>query len=382
MNINKNFLIFNKVFFVIFILFFIACNSIDKISKQEGVANENKSKETKDEQKITSDRQNDETSFQKSLQSNLLSQELIGILLNVKNEKVEYCFKSNKNCMDAYDSKLLFDGDILKTNENGRCVIVLFQKKNDKYEEFYKKMKENKELKLSFDAVIKSNKLEDVNDNNRIKKRGYNFKNLLYSYNKGKSEATSTRRTPHTKEWDIIKNITLSEDYPVLIWNNKDSKYQYNIYLDGQEYEKGIGTTGNQVQYKFEPEKLLELSKLKKQIKCTIKAISGADEIIKEVTIDLLDEAKSSKIKEMVDMLGNAYRDKKDLHIAMYLKDQNILVPATNALKKYLDTCTYNPSININELRPILISLYDSLHLDKMKDKIIQEFNDTLKNTK
>ena len=154
---------------------------------------------------------------------------------------VEYK-KQGKKWKKVRKNKFLFNGYTLRSGEMGSGVIT-----NKITGESYK-LGPNTELQITRNAVVakKGELVKNAASNQFVA-------SLMKRFDKAQ-KFTTVRRAATTKKkgMDSARSIVLTNDYPFIVWENKNSKYEYKVTIGKKKYTIAASSS-KMVKLKVEP---------------------------------------------------------------------------------------------------------------------------------
>ena len=164
-----------------------------------------------------------------------------------------------------------------------------------------------------------------------------------------------------------VKKITMSSEFPELVWANLGSKYAYRLVLDGKS-EMIRGSDGQMVRHKISgisPGKHKYRVELVKE-GATVYSPKKAGEII------WLSDAEKTALHQGMKEI-EAFAPGDDFMMANFLDDQGFVVAAMDLYRKYFKS---NP--DDVDMRPMLVKSYHDLKLSALKKAERNHYNQLL----
>ena len=266
--------------------------------------------------------------------------------------KVEFSKDGNK-WKQINKSKYIFDGYWIRTGNDANCHLIGHP------DSHIRQMENNTSM------FIKDGNIKKFSGHIKIIHSFSNLWNILKKkYSNAQNYVVVRRNLPQDNliMLETTDEITLSDDYPFLVWENVGSQYSYELEVNDKKFIIP-GTIWNIIKFKlkdFTPG----------LYKYNLKVLQGKNVIYKSLktgTIKWLSRSDSQSINKKV-MLSN---DK--IIQATFLEDKGLKVAAMDKYHEYFEENPYD-----NEMRPILVKLYNDLNLRKLKSKIINLYHSQL----
>ncbi len=252
-------------------------------------------------------------------------------------------------------NKFLYDGWEIKTGIDGSCKLI------DRETELVQTINSNSRIKIDNDGVIV------IKGSVSSSKKGENlFGFLKRKFTVVQKYMTVKRAVNKEPEKDLktIRKITLSKDYPELVWENLGHEFSYQIVID----KKTIGvnpTTSDIVRCNIDP---LSPGNHFYYVKVLYKG-----EVIymprRKGTIKWLSDEECRKIRE-AERKSRLIAPDNGLVTGNILDEHGLKVAA---MDHYIEFLKKNP--DVNEARPFLIKIYNELKLKKRSNKEAALYN-------
>ena len=286
--------------------------------------------------------------FSLSLPSISLSQEPIALLLVTKGlvEHSNDGIKWNK----VTGSKFIYEGDHVKTGKNSKCSLINQKNFSCKLMEANSEIvAQNENIQTVSGSISKLN-----NDSNNL------IKGMQHKYAKMKEYSAVSRSVNRKMRVKLftVEKLTLSNDYPDIVWENIGSEFSYTLIIDNKKFS--IPASENEIvrfqipamepgEYNYSVNVFRKGKKVFSSKKKNLLRWQSLDEM-KDCRKDL------NSITAMGDkgFLKGNYFDNKGLKVA--------------AMDSYKDFFNNNP--DNNEMRPFLIKVYHDLKLKELRKSL------------
>jgi len=278
----------------------------------------------------------------------------VAMMTQVKGD-VQYS-KNGTKWKKVRRNKFLFAGYQIKTGGHGSGKLV------NQTTNLTRDMGPNSHVKITKDGVTPvSGTLSDP-------KKGSG--DLMASLNQRFSKAqryTTVRRSverKHKLKLATVKQVTLSNAYPDLVWTNMGQQYTYRLVIDGKT-RPIAAVSGDFVRYSVaglaagKHEYRVEI--MKDGTTVYVPKKNGHIRWLSQADVTAFEKGQ----KEM-----ESFAPQDDLVMATYMDDQGFTVAAMDLYRKYF---TENP--DDNDMRPMLIKAYHDLKLKKLKKEEAVRYN-------
>jgi len=249
-------------------------------------------------------------------------------------------------------NKFLYEGDRIKTDDTGRCKLIYREK------DILQPVETNTEILISKDriTVLKGTlpEAESSDDIMGFLKRKF-AKVQKYTAVKRKGKIIENNYL------QIAPDITLSEAYPEIVWENLGADYSYELIINGKTYNISE-TKGYMVSFK-----LTDMSPGVFDYYVNVFYKGELLYIPKEKgTLRWLSVPESNLFQKKVARI-NQIDSENGFLMGNIMDEHGLKVAAMYEFQKFLFE---NP--DINETRPFLIKIYDDLKLNKIKENEIK----------
>ena len=257
-------------------------------------------------------------------------------------------------------NKFLFEKDRIKTEKDSSCQL-LHQQSGMSYH-----------LKPNAEVVIQLNGIKliygEMDDNQIV--AGF-FGNLMRRFDDAqRSKYTTTRRSLHEFKFSTIRDITLCDAFPELIWENVGKDYTYRLIVGENVFN--IPSTN-------EPIIRFSLSNIKpgtytyqvEVLKNSKKVYSQEDQRVR--TLRWLNKHENLDILNGQNAIAQVDPDNSFL-LGNYFEEKGLIVAAMDAYRLFFERYPEE-----NDIRPFLIKVYSDLKLYKYKSDEIDRYNGTNK---
>lgn len=163
------------------------------------------------------------------------------------------------------------------------------------------------------------------------------------------------------------KRITLSNNYPDLVWQSVGADYSYRLNIGDNHYPVPASAEG-MVRFSVPVQAPGEHN-------YSVDVMQGETVVYsprRPSTLKWLSDEESGSISQGLSKLRDEMGD-DDFFIATYLSDQGLEVPAMDHYREYFSASSDN-----NDLRPLLIASYHALKLSNLRLHEAQIYNEAL----
>ncbi|MDM8522043.1 hypothetical protein QUF80_01625 [Desulfococcaceae bacterium HSG8] len=261
--------------------------------------------------------------------------------------KVMYS-EDGKTWKNIYRNKFLYKGDRLKTGNDGTCKLINHQTG------VAESVGSNAEIEILANGTkALKGLLSEAEQSTSL--MGF----LKRKFTKSQKFAAITRRTRSQKHVELktVRNITLSEDYPDMVWENVGIEYSYQLIVGEKMFDVPASCDA--------------------LVRFALTPISpGQSDYSVQVLYNgeiLYEPGKKGKLNWLSDAEKNSFREKKQLVqevdpdngflLGSFMYEQGLKVAAMDQYRKFLFE---NP--DANEARPFLIQVLNDLKLKTLKE--------------
>lgn len=270
---------------------------------------------------------------------------------------VEYS-KDGEKWKKVRRNKLLKSGYQVRAGADGSVNIIIQSSGNTR--------------KLSKDSVAKITDTDVESVSGTLSEPSSNGTSLLAGVGNRFSKAqryTTVRRSVEKKKklkLKTIKELTISNKYPDIVWDNMGAEYSYRVILDGKSTDVAASED------KMVRHKVTGLSEGTHALKVeVIKDDKVAYTPKKGSSVQWLSDAEMTKVEEGLAEVTKVAPDNQ-FFVAYYLNEQGLTVAAMDAYRSYLVE-----NKDDNEARPMLIEVYHQLKLKSLKKAEALVYNDS-----
>lgn len=164
------------------------------------------------------------------------------------------------------------------------------------------------------------------------------------------------------------RNVSVSQTYPELVWENVGAGYAYRLTVDADTYDVPVASTGEMIRYRLPDltpgdHKYIVQITLSNQIKFTPQSKSTLTWLSAEENREYLSVER--EVREDI--------DSDEFLLASFMEEHGFLVPAMDTYREYFMT-----NQDDNDMRPLLIKVYSDLMLFDLKEKEAIAYNAVL----
>jgi hypothetical protein len=293
-------------------------------------------------------------------------QKPLGVLYKVTGD-VKYT-KNGKKWRKVRRNKFLFIGYQIKTGDDGSGMITNQETGQNVA------LKPNSLIEITKDGIVaKSGQLDEVQKTSDL------ISGLLNRFTKSQSYTTVRRSAskPKGAEFETVRKLTISEDFPYFIWQNVNSKYNYKFIINDKTY--AIPASEEKViKVKLEP--------FNAEQKYDIMAFENDEEVLtlkKEqrgrkinYRILFLSKNENSKLNDDIDLIKNDYPDNAYMLGTLYARNNMWLA----AIKQYRTFLQEYP--DETEMALSLLEAYRRLKLNDIYQEQYKTWEDAMKTGK
>ena len=286
----------------------------------------------------------------------------IGVLSQVKGT-IEYT-KDGKNWKKVRRTKFLFDGYQVKSGPDSTAKITV------------KETGENFELHPNSVIDINSDKLAAKEGSiTAAAASGALMTGLMKKFTKSQSY-TTVRRSHKKKDikMDAVRELTLSDSYPYMAWNNLGSEYTYQLTVGDKTY--AVPATGDLiVRARVEPfqgSQVFKISALKDgNAVVTLEPYKSRGKLNDHV-VTWLSGTNKMEMEKTIKDIQEAYGENSFM-MGSYFEKQDMWVASMEQYQQYLKE---NP--DEIEMTPYLFRVYKKLKLDDVYNKELEAWKQAM----
>jgi hypothetical protein len=286
----------------------------------------------------------------------------VGVLFQVKG-KVEYT-KNGTKWKKVRRNKFLFSGYQVRTGPDSSAKLTI------------KDTGENYDLHA--DSLI------DIGKNKATAKQGSVtsaaasgklMSGLMKKFNKSQSY-TTVRRSHKKKDVKIVavRNITFSDNYPHMVWNNIGSEFNYKLTVGDKTYDVPA-TSDMVVRTKVEHFGGVQIFKITAMKDgnaiVTLKPYKSKGKY-KDHTATWLNDTNKIEVDKTISDIQETYGDNSFM-MGSYFEKQDMWVASMDQYKQYL-----KESPDEIEMTPYLFRVYKKLKLDGVYKKELEEWKQAM----
>jgi hypothetical protein len=276
---------------------------------------------------------------------------------------VEYT-KNGKSWRKVRRNKFLFDGYQVRTGSDGSGKVTI------------------KETGENFDLT--SNSLFDVTDEGLVavqgsisaaESSGKLVSGLIKKFDKSQSY-TTVRRSFNKREvkLEAVRDVTVSDDYPYLVWNNLGDDYDYKVVVGGKSYDVP-SSDEMYVRVKLDPfegQKAFDIYAVKDGNTVTQLGKYRSRGEDKDHMVNWLSGTEKNTVEEEVKAIQDTYGENSFM-LGSYFEKKDMWVASMEQYKQYLQE---NP--DEIEMTPYLFRVYKKLQLDDVYKKELEEWKQAM----
>ncbi|CAN2041808.1 Secreted protein [Candidatus Magnetomoraceae bacterium gMMP-15] len=268
--------------------------------------------------------------------------------------QVEYS-KDGQKWKKVKRNKFLFEGYRVKTGADARCKLI------NQQTNLITKMGINSEVEIHADGIkaISGNLIESSSEVNLLA----GLKRMF-----AKAQKYTVVRRAAKKKGKIklitIKNITLSDDYPDLVWKNLGSEYSYRLIIDNRVFDVQP-SSDDMVRFKLNQMKPGEFN-------YTVQVIKDGKIVYspeKKRSLKWMSDNEKKDFKKGKNAINQLGAENSFL-IGYYMETYELTVAAMDQYRQFFSE---NP--DENEMRPFLIKVYNDLKLTNLKKEETDRYN-------
>jgi len=265
---------------------------------------------------------------------------------------VEYS-KNGTTWKPILRNKFLFEGYQIKTAKDSSCMLAnqLTQQVNE--------MVEGSEIVIQNDSI-------KVVKGQLVQKEAQNIlSDLDRKFNKAQ-KYTVIRRSAQRGgiKLSTAANITISKDYPDLVWESCGPEYSYRLFINDHSYDIPK-TTEDVVRFSLKSFKPGDYTYFVEVIKNGQVVYSPE----KKRNIHYMSDLERDKFMRGLLSIKEVAPD-NDFVLANYMEEYGLIVPAMDQYHAYFQK---NPEEN--EMKLFLIKIYNELKLQTLKKKEVDHYN-------
>lgn len=244
-------------------------------------------------------------------------------------------------------NKFLYDGSRVKTGDDGTCKLIRQQTG------MVKSVGSNTEVEIGVDET---KALEGVLSEARSAGNLKGFLNRKFAKLQKHTALHRGGKNGRQVELKTVRNITLSEDYPDMVWENLGTEYSYQLTVGGKAFDVPASCT---------PVVRFKLSRMEPgQSEYSVEVLYNGEILYtpeKKGKLRWLSNAEKEALLKRVRSIQQVDPDNGFL-LGSFMDKQGLKVAAMDQYRKFL---TENP--DANEARAFLIKILNDLKLKKIK---------------
>lgn len=246
---------------------------------------------------------------------------------------------------EVYRNKFLFENWRVKTGKNGTCMLL------NKNTEMLESVDNDTELQVSGKGtkILRGRILESKSAKDLA---GY-FKRKFIDVQKY-AGASRYAKTPDKITLSLAQEITLSEDYPEMAWENTGERYDYQLVV-GEKMFQAPGSEGNVIRFQL-------TGMIPGRFNYAVRVLFDGEIIYatreKNKLTWLSNSERNAIDRQKMDILKIA--PDNGFLMGLFLDEKGLKIGAMDQFKKFL---IENP--NSNETRLFLIKVLNELKLEK-----------------
>jgi hypothetical protein len=272
----------------------------------------------------------------------------VGVLFQSKG-KVEYS-KNGTKWRKVRRNKFLFAGYQIRTGDDSSAKVTI--------------KATGKNLEIGANALITVNDKGLVAKNGQLAESENSDRLVAGLMNKfQKSQSYTTVRRSHKKKKAnirIARSVTLSDDYPCLVWNNVGEDYNYKLVVGDDTYDVAAADD-DIVRIKLNPftgEKAVKIDVLKEgKVVTSLKPYQRKGKPMDHV-VKWMDDSEKTEFENTVKEIQSTYGEDSFM-LGSYFEKNDMWVAAMDQYKLYLEE---NP--DELEMTPYLFRIYKKLYLE------------------
>ncbi|PCI29434.1 MAG: hypothetical protein COB67_04045 [SAR324 cluster bacterium] len=286
----------------------------------------------------------------------------VAVLFQVSG-KVEYT-KNGKKWRKVRRNKFLFAGYQIRTGP-GASGKITSQKTGENFQ-----LAANSLIMVTSSGVeAKQGNLAGSQQSNKL------LSGLMKRFNKSQSYTTVRRSAKKSGlKVDAVRELTLTVDYPHLVWENQGRQYNYKLSVGNQVYDVAA-TDEKLVRAKITP--------FDGKQSFNIRVFAGDKEIAMtkpykkkgkrlDRTVEWASSEKENQLKQSIDSILSSYPDNSFM-LGSFFEKEEMWVAAMEQYRQYLEE---NP--DEIEMTPYLFRIYKKLKLKKLYRKELGEYKAAL----
>jgi len=253
-------------------------------------------------------------------------------------------------------NKFLYQSDHIQTKENSSCQLL------DQVNRTIQVMSENTTIIINKNGIVKKK--------GHISSKG-SVNHLLSDMNKKFLKAlryTVVRRSISTApsfELKTARKITVSSNYPDLVWQHLGPEYSYRLFIDTHKFDISVDKNESTVRF---PVPKLKSGKHKYYVN-VLKDGTPLYEPSKKRKLYYLSEQEQAELLNQKNAIEQIDPENGFL-LGNFLEENGLIVAAMDYYQKFFEK---NPEEN--QMRPFLIKIYNDLRLNHLKKVEINRYN-------
>jgi len=164
---------------------------------------------------------------------------------------------------------------------------------------------------------------------------------------------------------NTAKKVTISKEYPDLVWQHIGPEYSYRLFIDHQYFEISVDKNSSIVRFKT-PELSSGAHKYMVQVLKDGRVVYHPP---KAHTLYVLSDREQADLLEEKQFIEEINPENKFL-LGNYMEEKGLIVVAMDEYRRFFEQ---NP--DENQMRPYLIKVYNDLKLSELKLTEIKKYN-------
>jgi len=248
-------------------------------------------------------------------------------------------------------NKFVFEGDQIRTGQNTSCKLIF------EHSDYTKYIKKNSQVILTDDDLkLVSGQASD------LKIKTFNLMdNLRRKFARIQRFTVVLRSKSSDEKLRLPKTLFLSDSYPELAWENKNSAYSYRLECAGQTFD--IPKSDQPIIRKS----LINIKPGKYTYSVQVLE-NDTVHYTKKATCEYLSETRDVEIQKQKDQIKKI--SNQGFLLGNYMDEVGLKVAALDYYRQYFDNVDYD-----KELIPFLIKVYSELGMTGIVEKEIKRLN-------
>jgi len=294
--------------------------------------------------------------FESAFVSPLMAEKQAPQFLLFKPEGLVQYSRDGQQWSEVVRNKFLYTTDQIQTGKNSTCKFLDQQNRTIQF------LSENSQILINNNGIVKKYGL--LTDQGSVT-------HLLGDMNKKyfKALRCSVVRRSVSKSFSFelktAKSITISSNYPDLVWQHVGPEYSYRLSIDSHQFDISADNNASTIRYTVP-----KLSSGQHDYFVTVlKNGTPLYEPSKKLKLYVMSDQEQTELLKQKKAIEDIDPENGFL-MGNFLEEKGLIVPAMDYYRQFFEK---NP--DENQMRPFLIKIYSDLRLSHLKNVEINRYN-------